>query len=65
MKALSRDHSWSITRLWVRSRAHAKPQLTGMRPQQLTRECKPEHRALASARGVQPPGSLGQTQTTH
>lgn len=65
MKPLSRDCSWSITRLQVRSRARAKPQLTGMLLQQLTHECKPEDQALASAPGVQPLGSLGQIQTMH
>lgn len=62
MKPLTRTCSWSITRLRVRSRAHTKPQLTGM-PLQLTREHKPEDQALASALSVQPLGSLRQIQT--
>lgn len=52
MKPLSTDCSWSITRLQVRSRAHTKPQLTGMPPQQLTRQRKPEDQPLASAPGA-------------
>lgn len=64
MKPLTRDCSWNITRLQVRSRAHTKPQLSGMLLQ-LTCEHKPEDQAPASGLVVQPPGSLGQIQTTH
>lgn len=65
MKPLSRVHSWRITRLQVRSRAYNKPQITGMSLQQLACEHKPDIQALASALGVQLPGSLGQIQTMH
>lgn len=64
MKPLTRDCSWNITRLQVRSRAHTKPQLTEMLLQ-LTCQHKPEDQAPASGLVAQPPGSLGQIQTTY
>lgn len=61
-EASYRGHSWSITRLQGRSRAHAKPQLTGM-PQKLTHRHNREDQAPAFAPGMLSPGSLGQIQT--